>query len=154
MDVKTIFDMLAELGGLTKTLGIRVTDRDAMATTMTIGPEHTGAPRIAHGGSVMALLDTALGAAALQHALAQGKGTSTVELKVNFLRPVPEGATLVVQPELEYQGSSLLVARGKAIDQATGKAVALALGTFNLFPVKELARHLEPPVTASGDVVP
>lgn len=132
--------------GLTGALGmdIQLVDGRPVAR-MTIDERSTGAPGIAHGGALMALLDSALGAEALQYALGHGQGTSTVELKVNFLRRAKEGRTYRTEQTIDYAGRSLMVVSGKAVDEETGEPVALALGTFNLFAIEQLGRGKETP---------
>jgi uncharacterized protein (TIGR00369 family) len=134
MTLDRILDALKAQEGLLSTLGIelQITD-DGVLAHMTVTPQHCGAPGIAHGGSIAALLDSALGFEALRLALDAGGLTSTVELKTNFLRPVPVGQRLVVRPEVQSRGKSLLVLSGAAEDVETGKRVAFAVGTFNVF---------------------
>lgn len=131
--------------GLLKTLGIELELYDGgVRAYLTIQPQHAGAPGVAHGGVVMALLDSALGAHAFSRALAVGCATSTVEMKTNFLRPVRIGQRLVVQPEVQSQGKSLLVLSGVAEDADTGERVAFGIGTFNIFETEHL-RHAKRP---------
>lgn len=140
----TLDDILAALRareGLLGTLGIELFVEDGLVhATMTVAPLHTGAPDIAHGGSVMSLLDSALGFHALGLALERGCSTSTVELKTNFLRPVRVGQRLVVRPEVQSRGTRLLVLSGAAIDADTSERMAFAVGTFNVFPAPRMAR--------------
>lgn len=121
-------------GGLTTSLGMSF---DIGATQvvgrMTIAQGHVGGPGVSHGGAVSSLLDSALGATALQHALRKGMVTSTVELKVNFLRPAPLGTRLVTSSTIQSAGRSLLVVSGYAADEDTDNRVAFAVGTFNLY---------------------
>ena len=53
-------------------------------------PERTTAGGILHGGALMALADTLGGLCAFLN-LPEGAGTSTIESKTNFFRPVREG---------------------------------------------------------------
>ena len=128
-----ILNSLSKHETLVSTLDIDI-DIDTNAVRMPIARKHTGAPGIAHGGSVMALLDTALGVRAIDLALQQGKATSTVELKVNFLRPGKLGSELHVETDVEFVGRSLMVIRGAALDDEQRK-IAVAVGTFNLYEV-------------------
>src|SRR5258708_26966634 len=54
-------------------------------------------PDILHGGAVMAFADT-LGAAATVLNLPEGKGTTTIESKTNFVGPAPIATTLTGAP--------------------------------------------------------
>lgn len=120
--------------GLVGVLGIELSFEEGHSRCrMTVDDRHGGAPGIAHGGAIATLLDTALGVEALRHALASGHGTSTVEMKVNFVRRATLGSRLWTESRIDHAGRSLLVVSGRAIDEAKGETVALAMGTFNLF---------------------
>jgi uncharacterized protein (TIGR00369 family) len=139
MTLDVILQALRSQPGLIDTLGLAFdTSEDGTRVSLTLTPDHQGAPGIAHGGTVMALLDTALGFHALKLALEDGRATSTVEMKTNFLRPARVGQTLVVRSEVQARGKSLLVLSGVAEDAGTGERVAFAVGTFNLFGVERL----------------
>ena len=139
MTLDAVLDAIQAQDGLLRTLGIELErGEQGVAAAMTIRPLHAGAPGVAHGGAVAALLDTALGFQALALALEVGCATSTVELKTNFLRPVQLGQRLVVRPEVQSRGRSLLVLSGAAEDAETGERVAFAVGTFNLFTADRL----------------
>ena len=134
MQLTEIIELLHTQGGLVPTLDITLKSHDApLSCTMTIDQKHTGAPNVAHGGSVMALLDSALGLEALKYALERKMLTSTVEMKVNFLRPVQHGQTIETTTSLQSAGRSLLVITGQATEVSTGEVVAFAVGTFNLY---------------------
>jgi uncharacterized protein (TIGR00369 family) len=134
MTLEDIIELHLNQRGMIGALGIDVRVEDGKPVCrMTVDDRNIGAPDVAHGGSLMALLDTALGAEAMAHSLARGCGTSTVELKVNFLRRARRGVRLETESRIDHAGRSLLVVSGTARDVETGEAVALALGTFNVF---------------------
>ena len=137
IDMEKALKSLWRMGGLINTLSIGFeVDGDAITTTMPIEQTHTGAPGVAHGGSIMALMDTALGAHAFTHAASRGLATSTVEMKVNLLKPARIGQRLSTTTTLESSGKSLLVITGRAVDADTGVDVAFAVGTFNLYAIE------------------
>ncbi len=145
MTLPDIWKKLHEHGGLVSTLGIDgALEDEAITGRMAIERKHTGAPGVAHGGSVMALLDTTLGGVALMHALQSGQAISTVEMKVNFLRPALQGVTLIARAQLQSAGKSLLVVTGTAEVESTGEAVGFAIGTFNLFALEKLPKFDSP----------
>ncbi|MEM9487647.1 MAG: PaaI family thioesterase [Myxococcota bacterium] len=134
MNVRDVIGSLQNMGGLIPSLGIEFGgEGEDITCRMHITRAHTGAPGVAHGGAVTALMDTALGGRALMHALPRGRATSTVEIKVNFLRPAREGQTLITRTAVQHAGKSLLVISGSAVDEATDKQIAFAVGTFNLY---------------------
>ncbi len=150
LTIDEITAALTRVGGLAPRLGI-VFERHGgrLRCRMPIDARHVGAPDVAHGGAITTLLDMALGVEALDRAAARGKATSTVELKVNFLRPARVGTILVTETAIEFEGKRLLVVRGRARDAATGEAVALAVGTFNFYEGDMAAR-----LTAHGSTHP
>ncbi len=80
-----------------------------------------------HGGVAASLADVAVGVAISRHC----RGTrpiSTVELKVNYLRPVREG-TLFARARLLRIGATLCVGRVDLTD-SRAKAVGTAIATY------------------------
>lgn len=87
-----------------------------------------------HGGYITTLLDTAM-ACAIQTRLPAGKGYTTLELKVNFVRAVYEktGPVYAVG-NLIHIGRTTATAEGKLYD-ANDKLYAFATTTCSLFPL-------------------
>ena len=132
-----VIEYLSRSEGLIELLGIRVDlSETSSSCELTIEPKHCGGPQVAHGGVVASLLDTALGLEAVRHAVMQERRTSTVEIKVNFMRPARLGATLVTRTRVESKGRSLMVISGTACDASSEEPVAFAVGTFNLYEPK------------------
>lgn len=121
--------------GLTKLMGLSLIMEDGQEPycRLPLDERHQGAPGIAHGGTITALMDSALGICAMKYAQEQGKVTSTVEMKVNFLKPAPLGATLVTSTKILSAGRSLIVVSGEAVIEGPATKVAFATGTFNLY---------------------
>jgi uncharacterized protein (TIGR00369 family) len=103
---------------------------------MTILEKHLSSPGIAHGASIAAFMDCVLGLSALTMALTENNLTSTVEFKLNFLRPARLGETLVGEGKIDYKGKSLIIASGD-IRLESGELVAKGLGTFNTYPLQK-----------------
>jgi uncharacterized protein (TIGR00369 family) len=105
---------------------------------MLIQEAHLSSPGTAHGGVLAGLMDAALGAAALTLAFTEGEVVSTVEFKINYLRPVHLGDELRAVAKVEHSGKSIIVVSGTIYRQATDAAgelaVAQGLGTFNRYP--------------------
>ena len=87
-----------------------------------------------HGGVIASLIDTAI-AVAVNQQLDSGEGASTVELKVNYLRPISEG-TLWGEGKVIQKGRSIVVAQGE-IKNEDGQLLAIGTATFM---VRKLAR--------------
>lgn len=142
MDPTAFLQRWPELGGLVATMGMgfELNPDGPSAVTMTITPQMAGSPGISHGGAVMALLDTGLGVAAIEYALPKNKATSTLEMKVNLLKPAKVGAHLRCTAQVVHAGRSHLVIQGEAADQ-DGRVLAIAVGTFNLYRIDDLAER-------------
>ena len=83
------------------------------------------------GGVIAMLADSAL-ASAIQTTAAPGMAMATMDLKVNFLRPVlPDGRELRAHGRVRHAGRTIRIAEAEVID-ADGKAAALATGSAML----------------------
>jgi uncharacterized protein (TIGR00369 family) len=81
-----------------------------------------------YGGVVSALADAAINTA-VTTTLAPATSFGTLDLKVNFLRPVtPDGRELVARATVEQRGRRIAVTTAR-IDDADGKRVAMATGS-------------------------
>ncbi len=94
-----------------------------------MAPIHLSRAGLAHGGILFTLLDAAIGRA-IMHELPPGVGSPTVEMKINYFRPVQRGR-LYARGEVVRRGKRLVYAEGEIRDEA-GKQVARATGTFFL----------------------
>ncbi len=82
-----------------------------------------------HGGVLFALLDSALGRSIVD-ALPEGRGCATVEIKVNYFRPIQRGR-VTARGLLKELTKSLGYAEGEVMNE-DGKVLARASGTFFL----------------------
>ena len=83
-----------------------------------------------HGGWALTLIDSATGCA-LHSELDAGFGYTTVETKVNFVRPIaPDGGTVRCEGRLLSRGRQIATAEAK-LESGDGKL--LAHGTSTLF---------------------
>lgn len=88
------------------------------------GEDHYNPIGLVHGGLAAAMLDSALGCA-VQSTLPRGATYSTIELKVNFLRPVTrDTGPLRAQGTVVHRGASIATAEGRIVAVRTGKLVA------------------------------
>jgi uncharacterized protein (TIGR00369 family) len=86
-----------------------------------------------YGGALAALADTAINSA-VTTTLPPGTSFGTLDLKVNFLRPVtPDGRELVARATVEQRGRTIAVTTCR-LDDADGKRVAMATGTAMISP--------------------
>lgn len=78
---------------------------------------------VVHGGWAMTLLDSALGVA-VHTTLAKGERYTTLETKVNFVRPVlPDGGDVRCEANVVHRGRRIATAEGRLVD-ANGKLLA------------------------------
>jgi uncharacterized protein (TIGR00369 family) len=86
-----------------------------------------------YGGALVALADTAINSA-VTTTLPPGTSFGTLDLKVNFLRPVtPDGRALVARATVEQRGRTIAVTTCR-LDDADGKRVAMATGSAMISP--------------------
>jgi uncharacterized protein (TIGR00369 family) len=98
----------------------------------------------AHGGLACTLVDSAMGCA-VHTMLPTGAGYTTVELKVNFLRPITvQTGRLLCEGEAIHVGGRVATAEARLTDEA-GKLYAHATTTCMIFP-----KRSEPPVGEGG----
>ena len=92
------------------------------------GLVHCNALRRVHGGVISTLLDTAIGYAVVS-ALPPGRGFSTLQLSVNFMRGIlPGEGTVTVESRLVRPGRRIIVAEAE-MRSAAGKLCANASAT-------------------------
>jgi uncharacterized protein (TIGR00369 family) len=110
-------------------LGIRyvAASETQVKAEMVVRPDLCTRPDVLHGGAIMAFADT-LGAAATVLNLPEGKGTTTIESKTNFLGPAPVGATAIGETTPIHRGRRTQVWQTR-ITTAEGKLVAVVTQT-------------------------
>jgi acyl-coenzyme A thioesterase PaaI-like protein len=96
----------------------RRTSDGALIAKVTFGPGAEGPPNCAHGGSIAAALDEALGAAAWM----QGDAVLAARLTVTFRRRLPLGTTATIEAKVHRRRGRKLYARGALF--ANGALVA------------------------------
>jgi acyl-CoA thioesterase len=94
---------------------------------LTLGPTHMSRANRVHGGVLFTLLDTALGGAVVS-SLPPGKGCATLELKINYFRPIQHGR-VTAEGRLVNRSRSTAYAEGEVVSDE-GKVLAKASGTF------------------------
>ena len=90
------------------------------------GPQHSSPPGTLHGGILCDLADAAMGCAVVS-ALDEGASFATVELKINFLKPVWEGRLTAVG-SIVKAGRTLTLCDCRITDDG-GSLVAYATST-------------------------
>jgi 1,4-dihydroxy-2-naphthoyl-CoA hydrolase len=85
-----------------------------------------------HGGALTTLADTAA-AVGTFYLLPPDSATVTSELKINFISNIKSGAA-VAEARLLHRGRLTMVWETKVRDEKTKKLLAVASGTFFIFP--------------------
>jgi len=89
-----------------------------------------------HGGFAATLLDSALGCAIFT-TLAKGEAWTTLELKLNFVRPLnKDTGTVEAEGRIIHRGRTVATAEGTVKDR-DGKLYAHASTTCMIFPAKD-----------------
>ena len=84
---------------------------------------------VVHAGLAMTLLDSAMGCA-VQSTLPAGKGYTTLETKVNFVRPISgETGRVLCEGKIVHAGRTTATAEGRVIAEDTGKLLAHGTST-------------------------
>ena len=93
------------------------------------------------GGVIAMLADSAL-VSAIQTTAPPGAAIAAIDLKVNFLRPVPpDGRELVAHGRVRHAGRTISIAEADVLN-ADGKPVALATGSAMVLPGRPAALDL------------
>ena len=101
---------------------------------MVIQEKHLSSPNTAHGASIAGFMDCVLGLSALSEAITRDSLTSTVEFKINYIRPVKLGEKLVGTGKVVHKGKTLIISQGEIRVDDSNELVAMGQGTFNTYP--------------------
>jgi uncharacterized protein (TIGR00369 family) len=97
------------------------------------GPEHYNPIGTVHGGLAATLLDSAMGCA-VQSTLPAGVGYTTLELKVNFVRPITtETGRILCEGTVVHRGGRVATADGRVLAEADGALLAHGTTTCLIF---------------------
>jgi uncharacterized protein (TIGR00369 family) len=128
--LKPAFRTLAKTNDvpIARLIGFEVKEiADGRATvTLAAGPQHANPMGTLHGGVLCDIADAAMGMA-FASTLAPGESFTTVELKINFFRPVWE-ARLKAEAKVVRRGRSMGYAECEILDER-GQLIAKAAST-------------------------
>jgi acyl-CoA thioesterase len=116
-------------------VGMRIEDQRAghCKCTMTVADYHRNSTGVVHGGVLFSLADTSMGAA-LYPMLDPTEICATIEIKINYFKPVSSG-DIVCVGEIVNRGKT--VANLEACVYAGEVLVAKANGSFSIFKRKQ-----------------
>jgi len=124
--------------GMVKLLNLKLIEVSEGYAVFTVQPDerHYNGLGIAHGGLAATLLDTATGCA-INAMMPAGRVFTTLEMKVNYLRPITADTGLIrCEGTVIHAGSRVATAEGRIVDK-TGKLFAHGTATCMLFRRKE-----------------
>ncbi|HOZ87158.1 MAG TPA: PaaI family thioesterase [Bacteroidia bacterium] len=115
-------------------MDFKIIDDGIVEYEMIITQAHLATPGAAHGGVISALVDGALGVAALSAVYKQNKIVSTIEFKLNFLAPALLNDRIVAKAKVDQLGNRIIVSSCEVICMnRDNKLLAKAMGTFNAY---------------------
>jgi uncharacterized protein (TIGR00369 family) len=99
------------------------------------GPQHYNPIGTVHGGLAATLLDSAMGCA-VHSTLAEGVAYTTLELKVNYIRPITsDTGRIVCEGTVVHRGGRVATAEGRVVAERSGKLLAHGTTTCLLMSV-------------------
>jgi acyl-CoA thioesterase len=99
------------------------------ACVLTVAPHHFNFSGVVHGGAVFTLADTGMGAALIPQ-LQEGELCATIEIKINYFKPIV-AAVLTCKTEVINRGKS--VAHLESSVYLAEVLVAKASGNYAIF---------------------
>ncbi|HKC18928.1 MAG TPA: PaaI family thioesterase [Candidatus Dormibacteraeota bacterium] len=126
--------LAAEPAGWMETLGARITEAapGRVVLELEAGPQHRHGGGVVQGGVITQIADAAMGMS-LATFQPDGVWNTTIELKINFLRPAVSGTLRAVGRVIEM-GETLLFSEADVLDER-GRLIARASSTC--MPVPE-----------------
>src|SRR5581483_5735842 len=91
--------------------------------------DHLSPARRVHGGVISACFDVALGLATFS-TMDTWDVCSTVELKVNYLKPIHLGDELIFEAEVDFRGRKLCVTHAYVYKNGEKDPTGMASGTY------------------------
>ena len=116
--VKGLADGSLPLNTMAKTLGYDVVEADEGRVVVTAQPtaDHLNPAGTVHGGLAATMLDSCMGLA-IQSTLDKGVGSTTLEFKISFVRPItPKTGPIRVEGTVLSRGRRIGIADGRVTD--------------------------------------
>ena len=137
--VKQLIELYEQTNTFGNNLGMKLTviQPGKIQYQLKITDDHLAIPKVAHGGVVATLVDGSLGVAGLSLVASENKVVSTVEFKVNYLKPARLGDDLTCSAEVVSSGKRILYIECEVINQDK-QLIAKAGGTFNAYSAEKV----------------
>ena len=133
--IRAIFEERLPKPPITATMGFTGGSAEEGRVTFTGEPgEYLYNPiGVVHGGFAMTILDSAM-SCAVQTTLAAGEAYTTLEAKVNFVRPITlETGPVRCEGVVVHRGGKVATAEGRLFAEGTGKLLAHGTTTCLVF---------------------
>jgi uncharacterized protein (TIGR00369 family) len=117
--VRGLADGTLPLNTIAQTLGYDIAEAEAGRVVVTADPKevHLNPAGTVHGGLAATMLDSAMGLA-IQSTLDRGIGSTTLEFKMSFLRPItPETGPIRAEGTVISRGRRVGTAEGRVTDR-------------------------------------
>jgi uncharacterized protein (TIGR00369 family) len=117
-------------------MNMRLTAVEAGTATFTCEPyeSHYTPIGTVHGGFVCTVLDSVAGCA-VQTTLPKGQGYTSLEIKVNYLRPLTTRSGVLTAVGTVVKPGSRAAFAEAVVTDATGRVIATASSTLLIFPI-------------------
>src|SRR5271170_1244752 len=116
--VQGLADGTLPLNTIAKTLGYDITEAESGRVVVTAEPKdiHLNPAGTVHGGLAATMLDSCMGLA-IQSTLERGVGSTTLEFKISFVRPItPETGPIKAEGTVISRGRRIGTAGGRVTD--------------------------------------
>jgi uncharacterized protein (TIGR00369 family) len=116
--VQGLADGTLPLNTIAKTLGYDIAEAESGRVVVTAEPKdiHLNPWGTVHGGLAATMLDTCMGLA-IQSTLEKGVGSTTLEFKISFVRPItPETGPIKAEGRVINRGRRVGTAEGRVTD--------------------------------------
>jgi len=126
--VQGLADGTLPLNTIAKTLGYDITEADSGRVVVVAEPKdiHLNPAGTVHGGFAATMLDSCMGLA-IQSTLERGVGSTTLEFKISFVRPItPDTGPIKAEGTVISRGRRVGTAEGRVTD---GEGRLLVHGT-------------------------
>jgi uncharacterized protein (TIGR00369 family) len=132
--VQGLADGTLPLNTIARTLGYDITEAESGRVVVTAEPNgnHLNPAGTVHGGLAATMLDSCMGLA-IQSTLEKGVGSTTLEFKISFVRPItPETGPLRAEGIVINRGRRVGTAEGRVSD-SRGRLLAHGTTTCLIF---------------------
>jgi uncharacterized protein (TIGR00369 family) len=132
--VRGLADGTLPLNMMACTLGYEITEAENGRVVATAQPRdiHLNPAGTVHGGLAATMLDSCMGLA-IHSTLEQGVGSTTLEFKMSFVRPItPETGTIKAEGTVISRGRRVGTAEGRVMD-STGRLLVHGTTTCLIF---------------------